>query len=199
MMGKDVERMLSNVNNLIKVCNDEIDSLAGAVIPYKKVLPVPPIKPGGQFPSTNYPMVEISTAMDKVREDYFKMKDLNSSLYVNSKSFNNNIGSPWSELVKLNDACEKAENYAAAHGTLSDPGEKMGMLAEMNIVLSNAVDFKYAVIIYHDYLQRGYDNNYNGKRPSISFKMGKNKITTSNVKQKYEDNVNIPVPSIDPF
>lgn len=198
-MGKDVERMISNVNNLITVCNSEINSLAGAVIPAKKVLPVSPIKSGGQFLGTNYPMVEISTAMDKVREDYSKMKSLNKSLYVSSNDFNNQIGSPWTELIQLNEACEMAENYASAHATLTDPGEKMGMLALMNIVLSNAVDFKYAVTIYHDYLQRGYDNNYNGKQPSITFKMGKNKITTSNLKQRYSDNVNVPTPSIDPF
>lgn len=201
MMGKDVERILNNVNNLINVINENISSFANEVVPADGVLGVPPIKPGRSiYPGTNHPMNAISDAMDTLRfADHQNMKSLNKSLFVGSEEFNNNIGSPWNELEKLNNVVSIAESYAASHGTLSDPGEKMGMLSIYNMMLSNAIDFKWAIIYYHDYIQRGYDNNYNNKQPSITFKTGLNKITNSNIKQKFEDNVNVKTPSIDPF
>ena len=49
-------------------------------------------------------------------------------------------------------------------------------------------------------MPRGFDNQFNGNKPSIDFDGSKiGDKTTGNLKQEYEENVNIPEASIDPF
>ena len=57
----------------------------------------------------------------------------------------------------------------------------------------------WAMIIYHDYIQRGFDDSFNGKKPSVTFKFGLDKESNGNLAQKYNENVNIPTKPLEPF
>ena len=54
-------------------------------------------------------------------------------------------------------------------------------------------DAKWAMLTYHDYIQRGFDAKFNDKRPSIAFKQANKKDESiGNIRQDFEENVNIP-------
>lgn len=206
MMGGDVERMTSGLDGIISAVSQAIISFAespcyrikskeqhaglgtGVCFPLEEEQPV-----GGD------PMSGVSSAMSSMSSDCGKMSSLEGGLFTDSKGFNNSIGSPWSELSRLQDLVSSGTAYAGAHAPFKFMGEKAGMLSILNAIMSAAVDAKWALITYNDYVQRGYDCNYNDKKPSITMKTGLDKTTNGNLKQKYDENVNIPTPSIDPF
>lgn len=206
MMGADVERMISGIESVRDATDAALISFAEATA-YQLIsreqhagLGSGPCRPEEiEVPAGN-PMTSVSAAMSGMGSDCGKMDTLESGLYTSSSLFNNGLGSPWNELTKLQKAVAAGEAYAGAHAPFNYVGEKAGMLALLNMILSAAVDAKNSMTIYHDYIQRGFDNQFNGNKPSIDFDGSKiGDKTTGNLKQEYEENVNIPQASIDPF
>lgn len=205
MMGNDVERIASGIDGVI-------EAVSAAIILFSETtayqmesreqhaglgtgvcFPLETEKPGGD------PMSGISAAIGSMSGDCGVMDSLNEGLFTNSKGFNNSIGSPWSELSRLQNLIESGSSYSGSHSPFNYVGEKAGMLSILNMIMSAAVDAKWAIITYNDYVQRGYDCNVNDKKPSVTMKTGLDKTTNGNIKQDYDENVNIPTPSIDPF
>lgn len=207
MMGKDVERILAGINAVKDATTLCIDGLAN-VTAYRlesheyhlgiPKVPCYPLEVPVPSPASTY-VNPIRSAMSTISTDRNKMNTLARGLYTSINSFNNEYGSPWTELNKLEDAIKSAEVFAAAHSELEWLGEKDGLLGLLNKVLTLSIDAKWALIHYHDYIQRGYDNIFNGKIPSIKFKKGLNQESIGNVDQNYNENVNTEKPSIDPF
>lgn len=207
MMGKDVERILSGINAVKDAATSCISSLANATayrltheanhggLSTAPCYPIEKSKPAGAAGFVS----PIRAAMSGIATDQANMSSLASDLYTSSETFNNGYGSPWTEMNKLEEAIATAEAFAGAHANLDWLGEKAGLLGLLNAVLSAAVDAKWALTVYHDYIQRGYDNKFNGNVPSITFTSGIQKETIGNVSHDYNENVHIEQPSIDPF
>lgn len=206
MFGKDIERILSGIDNIKNVTTSSIVSLANATgyqltskeqhagtgsgVCYPKEIEVP----------DGDPMSPIVSALESIRDDLTKMDELRDNLYIGYKEFNNSLGSPWEELTKLQNVIDNGKSYSGAHSPFNYVGEKAGMLSILNMILSITIDAKYALMMYHDYIQRGYDNKYNDNDPSIKFdRTIGGKKTIGNVKQDYDENVNIKEENIDPF
>ena len=102
-------------------------------------------------------------------------------------------------LTKLNESITLLENYSSSHSQLNWLSEKSALLGLLNTILALSVDAKWALITYHDYIQRGYDNKYNNNTPSVTFNDGVGKKSIGNIDQKFDENVHIPQPSVDPF
>lgn len=196
MFGGDVERIVAGIDATKNAAAAAIVALANATgyqletYPDHKETEVP----------DGSPMSGVNGAFGSISGDVGKMNSIKSSLYTGYKSFNNSVGSPWDELDKLQQAINNGNAYEGAHAPFNYVGEKAGMLAELNMIMSAAVDAKWALVIYHDYIQRAYDYKYNGKEPSIVFdrEIG-GKKTLGNVDQEYEDNVHLPKQNNDPF
>lgn len=207
MMGKDVERILVGINAVKDAATSSINSLSNT-ISYRIISDA---QHGGMSSGPCYPeekavpslaisfVKPIRSAMSSIASDQIKMNKLSSGLYTSINSFNNGYGSPWTELNKLETAIVTAENFAASHPTIEWIGEKAGLLGILNTILSLSIDSKWALIIYHDYIQRGYDNIFNNNTPSITFASGINKDSTGNVNQDFDENVNIKPQSVNPF
>ncbi len=206
MMGKDVERIVAGINAVKDAAYAGIVSLSSST-GYQLIsrdqhagLGTGPCRPHEMEVPDGDPMSAVSAAMGAMSDDTGKMKSLSDNNYTGAASFNNGLGSPWAELEKLKQAVADGSVYSEAHAPFNYVGEKAGILALLNMIMSAAVDAKWAIVIYHDYIQRGYDNQFNGNVPSITFDAtvsgGK---TTGNLKQQFDENVNIPEPSIDPF
>jgi len=205
MMGQDVERMVAGVEAVKDAASAGIVSLSSAT-GYQLISRAEhagtaggPCAPEEIEVPAGDPMSAVSAAMGAMSGDCGKMGSLGGSLYTGTSSFNNSIGSPWTEISKLQQAVSDAAAYSGAHSPFNYVGEKAGMLAMLNMVMSAAVDAKWAIITYHDYVQRGYDDEYNGKKPSITYKDGLDKVTNGNLVQKYEENVHIPTKPLEPF
>ena len=206
MMGQDVETMIKNIENVKNVTSDSIVALSNGTA-YRIVSSAEHAGDGyGHCAPVEVPvaygdaMGPVSAAYSALEPYYGKMTTLEEDHYVESTDFHDSIGSPWNELKRLRTAVKKGEQYAAAHNPLNYVGEKAGMLAILNEILTLSVDIKWAMIYYHDYIQRGFDYMFNGNNPSLTYTNDVDgKQTIGNLKQKYEENVNIPEESIDPF
>lgn len=207
MMGKDVERILSGINLIKDVTRSSINSLANGTsyrIKSKECRGCPPpvhcypLEEPYELPATVY-VSPIRAAMQSISSDYAKMNSLASMLYTSTSSFNNCYGSPWTELNRLEDDISSAEAFAAAHPTLPWVGDKAGLLALLNKILTSSIDAKWAITHYHDYIQRGYDNVYNNNDPSITFNTSLDGVSIGNINQVNEENVHIKPKSNDPF
>lgn len=205
MMGKDVERIVSGIEAVKDAASKGIVSLASST-GYQLIsreqhagLGTGPCRPQEIEVPDGDPMSAVSSALGAMGEDCGKVESLGSKLYTGTSTFNNGLGSPWGELAKLKQAVADAAAYSGGHAPFNYVGEKAGMLSLLNMVMTAAVDAKWAFIVYHDYIQRGYDNKFNENKPSIKFEVGLDKESVGNVDQDYEENVNIPKPSIDPF
>lgn len=205
MMGKDVERVASGIDAVKNAASAGIVSLASATA-YQLVsrdqhagIGTGVCHPHEIEVPDGDPMAAVSAAMSAMSDDTGKVAAIGSDNYVGTTSYNNSTGSPWTEMAKLQEAVAQGAAYSGAHAPFNYVGEKAGMLALLNMIMSAAVDAKWAIITYHDYLQRGYDNKYNGNEPSVTFQVGLNRESVGNVDQDYEENVNIPRPSADPF
>lgn len=205
MMGADVERMVSGVDAVKAAAQAAITSFSG-VTAYQLIsreqhagLGTGPCRPEEIEVAGGDPMSAVSSAMSAMSGDCGKMDSLGGSLYTSTGSFNNSLGSPWTELSNLQKAVADASAYSGAHSPFNYVGEKAGMLAMLNMVMTAAVDAKWAIITYHDYVQRGFDESYNGKQPSVTFRETIDNTTNGNITQDFDENVRVPTPSIDPF
>lgn len=134
-------------------------------------------------------------AMAGLTPDIVKMDNLAAGHFTSVNSWNNSVGSPWSEL----DALGQAVTAAAAADSVTYLGHYVKLMGLMHIAVERAIDAKYAMIQYNDYVQRGYDNVYNGNRPSITTATQLGEATTGNITHDYSENVHIPKPSYDPW
>lgn len=216
MLGNDCEKILTNINTIISAANTMtsmvINSMAG---PISTTLHY-----GGSFPygsdggtlnididaqSTENAGASVGSvyiltdATSALKSSASTMAALGSDLYSDTTSFNNSIGSPWTEMSVLSSACSNIEYYVSTNGDLEYTSQKIGLLSLLNSLITLAVDAKWAIITYHDYIQRGYDCVYNDNVPSITTKRTINEYTTGNLKQTISNNVNIAEESIDPF
>lgn len=200
MMGKDVERVLSTLNTFKDMAVADITALANAT-----AYQITTEGTHGEsevavtLNADEYTQDIIVTWSSFSGGDYTKMCTLESSNYANSGSFNNAYASPWKELHTLKDAINNMRIFANSHPTLPWMGDKVALLNLLQLVLTRAVDARLALIDYHDYIQRGYDHLFNGDVPSITFKPTKDRTSTGNLEQEYNENVNIPAKSIDPY
>jgi hypothetical protein len=132
-------------------------------------------------------------------DDAGKMKEIENNMYTGAETFNNSYGSPWKEIYMLKGKIDKLEEYATQHSTLQWIGEKYALINLMQIILSYAVDAKWAITHYQDYMQRGYDNQFNDKKASVVWDDFEKGGTIGNRDQEFSDNVNIERESNDPY
>ena len=206
MMGKDCERILSSITNIIDECNNGILSLiqsmnnpiemeeyhiAGDVINETFQLSEQEINEV----SSSY--IQALLSLSALSLDVDKINTLANDSYFDIKSFNNSCGSPWTEINRLKNVMDKLHDVAK--NLIKYQSQKSGLLGLLNLVMSCAIDAKWALITYNDYIQRGYDNKFNDKRPSITFKRSIGEESTGNLNQNFDENVNIEPESIDPF
>ena len=202
MMGKDVEGMIKAIENIKNVTTDAIFALANgtayritgsaehAGMAYGHCVPVEVAVPYANA------MGPVSGAYSVLETYYTKMKQLEDNHYVESTDFHDSVGSPWNELTRLRSAVKRGEQF----GSLNYVGDKAGMLAILNLILSLTVDVKWSIIYYHDYIQRGFDYMFNDNNPSLTYTNDlEGKQTIGNLRQDYKENVNLPEESIDPY
>lgn len=187
MMGPDVEAILSSISAVENAIENGIKSL-GNNSSYRITTFEDQEQPNS---GSGYAKAAIA-AMAEV--DTGRMAGLKESIFTNTESFNNSNGSPWTELERLQSAID-----ACANDSVTYMGDRIRLMGLLNIALSRAVDAKWAICIYHDYIQRGYDFKYNNNTPSIKFPGENGKETTGNIASGFTDNVHVPVPSIDPY
>jgi len=196
MMGPDVERILAGINSVKDATIECIKSLSN--VSSYRINIIDSREKEVKRNSSDF-ITPIKESITGIESDCNNMNSLNDGLFTSSNSFNNGYGSPWTELNKLNDAINIADDYASTHSELEWLSEKITLLELLNMILSLSIDAKWALITYHDYIQRGYDYKYNSNTPSVTFTSGINKKSTGNVNQQIEENVHIPQQSIDPF
>ena len=171
MMGKDIERILSNVNDMNNIVLDRY--LDVYTLPSEKIYTIP-------FKNT----------YDLLKEDYEKMKHIDELNFADKCNFNNSIGSPWTE---FNSMMKVATLYLGFIST--DSYKEM-----IPILMTQILDFKCALITYHDYVQRAFDNVYNDNEPSITFTNdSRGTQSTGNVSQKISNNVSVKDVDITPY
>lgn len=193
MMGKDCERIVSGLTAVIDSLCAGIEALAPAC---SYQLNTTGTHGEAEIPNPASGFVASAVgAMGSMSGDVGKMASLGSSLYTSASSFNNSYGSPWTEMNRL----EHAIAALPPADSLTWRGDRTRLLCLMTVALNRAIDAKWAVVIYHDYLQRGYDNQYNGNEPSITLQETIDKEGIGIVPQDYGENVNMPPPITDPF
>lgn len=212
MMGKDCERILFVINKMIDNTNKAIVNISKLNSPPIKVKAEHTHGEDGSASLTEFiekestismaePLQEISETLEELSGDLSKLDKLEKGLYTDIKKFNNSIGSPWIEIKRLRSAINTISSYTGEDYV----GDRHVVIAALSAVISSAVDAKWAMIFYHDYVQRGFDNIFNNNEPSISFK--KNYKTdeldvnrTIGIRnQQYDENVHIKKDNRDPF
>ena len=206
MMGKDVESMIKDIEKIQSACISAITNLSNATS-YQLISreehagsAFGACSPKEIEVSANSGMAGVVSAMGALMTNYDKMCTMEKEHYVGSAEFNDSIGSPWYELKRLKNAVDAGKAYEASAAPLNYVGDKAGMLAMLNMILTVATDTKWAILYYHDYIQRGFDYMFNGNEPSITYTNGlEGKQTIGNIKHEYEENVHLPEESIDPY
>ncbi len=96
-----------------------------------------------------------------------KLKKIENDNYEKVDSFNNELGSPWTEMYDLEMKIQDLEVYADDYPNIQWMGEKQALLHLMQVVLHYTIDAKWALTHYQDYIQRGYDYQFNEGVQSI--------------------------------
>ena len=87
-----------------------------------------------------------------------KIDTIQRNIYVPSNQMNNSLGSPYAELFRLRDSIQAAINFNQKYEYLCEYTYlSIQALHLIHCVRSNAIDAKWAVIIYADHLERGYN------------------------------------------
>ena len=136
---------------------------------------------------------------DTLQEDITKLEEIEADMYKPIEEFNNQYGSPWKEIYILKEKIDNMKTYAEEFPNLQWIGEKHSLLNLMRIVVPFAVDAKWALIHYHDWIQRAYDNKFNENKPSIAWNDFVHGKTIGNIHQDNEGNVRIEDKTNDPF
>ena len=182
MFGQDVERILLVLNKIKDEAANQIQSLT-SISSYRldderhrhirdgenrytdwEISREEP-QPDNAF-TYSQPIVELGNNLD---EDIQKMNQIEDKMYNDINKFNNEYGSPWKELRLLKEKINNMDAYANAHPDIKWLAEKHCLMHLIQIVLSFASDAKYANLIFQDWTQRAYDNQFNDNKPSISW------------------------------
>ena len=207
MMGKDCERILSGIVGIKNSLEDALDLYASMVQSPIETEEYDIHHEDGSVETIKLKedkismmarvSSRISSASSSMSDDFSKMKTLNKKLYTSTTSFNNSNGSPWTEIDRLHKFMNKIESLTGK--SIEYTSQVLVILSYISAGIALAVDAKNAISLYHDYVQRGYDANFNGRDPSITFTAGYARKTVGNINQDYTENVNIRPKSLDPF
>lgn len=207
MMGRDCERILLGINNIKNTLDSLIEEITGNVCNPIKVQANHGHPNDGDYITIDFTekssnnlssiLGSIKSSMSELVPDISQMKSLGSDMYTNTNSFNNSCGSPWTEINNLEKSINKLENFDMNYTKFI--GGKLILIELLNSAIVSAVDAKWAIITYHDYIQRGYDSKVNNKIPSITFIGADKKRNIGNIKQNFDENVNMPEETIEVF
>lgn len=111
---------------------------------------------------------------------------IENNLYISRFELHNNYGSPYTEIYELDKRLDYCMSYVEQHPRLQWIGEKYALTNLLQLIISGALDVKYAFITYFDFIQRGYDQLINNGIPSITWEDFIDIQTTGNIKQQYE-------------
>lgn len=214
MMGKDCERIASSIDKMIDAASEAIEAIAKLNTPPIKVKADHTHSDEGAGPASRTffiekespssmqgPLSKVSSILTGLSEDLGKLGVLKKGLYTDTKSFNNSIGSPWTEIERLKSFIEKVASYSGEDYV----GDRSIVIALLSSVVSSAVDAKWALILYSDYIQRGFDHKFNDNEPSITFDKNYQRDeldvrkTIGNRNQPIDENVHIKQGNYDPF
>lgn len=191
MLGKDCERIISNID-AIKSAIEQAILAVGSSAAYQ--ITTEGVHGEQEIPNPASGILDSVAGMaGQISADVSKMSQLGNGLYTSTDTFNNSAGSPFTEISALSDA------LSSLTASITWLGDRTNALAQLQVAYGRAIDAKWAIIYYHDYIQRGYDHKYNDNNPSITFKAGLHRDTIGNVSQEYNTNVNIKEKSIDPY
>lgn len=214
MMGKDCERILSSINKMINAVSEAIEDIAKLNAPPVRVKADHTHADEGKGEasktffiekesrvSMSGPLSKVVNILTDLSPDLGKLGSLKEGLYTETTSFNNSIGSPWAEIENLKKAIDKVTGYSGEDYI----GDRNAVIALLAATVSRAVDAKWALVYYHDYIQRGFDYQHNDHDPSIVHR--KNYLEdeldvpyTMGVKnQQIEENVHIKKGNYDPW
>lgn len=214
MMGKDCEKIISSINAIVNAAAEAIEDISK--------LNCPPIlvkadhthadEGKGECSKTQFiekerktsmsgPLSKVTSVIEGLSDYLSKLDSLEEGLYTDTKNFNNSIGSPWTEITSLRKAIDNVTDYKGEDYT----GDRTTVVGLLNIIMIRAVDAKWAIISYHDYIQRGFDNIFNDNNPSITFKKNYQideldvRETIGQRNQAIDENVHIKKKNRDPF
>lgn len=212
MMGKDCERILYTLNKMTDVASKAISEIAKLNAPPVKVKADHTHNESGNASVIEFiekeskismagPLSKITSTLEELSDDLSKLGTLEKGLYTDVRSFNNSIGSPWLEIKRLRSSIDAVSSYSGEDYI----GDRAVVISLLTSVVSSIVDAKWALIHYHDYIQRGFDNIFNDNEPSITTKKNYKtdeldvKRTMGVRNQKIENNVHIKKGNYDPF
>ena len=112
---------------------------------------------------------ELLLMKDQLKEDAGRMDSISQDMYTDANTFNNTYGSPFQEIKNLMNKLEDIKTYTDQLAILQWQSQKLVLMNLLSVVVSYAVEAKCALIVNHDFAQRGYDDTYNGKRSSIAW------------------------------
>jgi hypothetical protein len=144
-------------------------------------------------------VAEIFKLSGLLNGDVNSMREIERNMYTDIKTFNNSYGSPWKEIYILKEKISNLEKYAEDHLILQWIGEKFALMNLMQIVLSYTIDAKLAITHNQDYIQRGYDHEFNDQKSSISWGDMEKGATIGNRDQNTPGSVNVQRESDDPY
>lgn len=124
-------------------------------------------------------------------DDKNKMQSISDNMYTDKETFNNSYGSPWKEIDILKEKIDNLEEYTITHTSLQWHGEKFAIMNLMQIILSYAIDAKWAITHYQDFIQRAYDHQFNNNEASIKWEDFNNGATTGGNNQNTPGAVNV--------
>ena len=131
--------------------------------------------------------------------DCDKMNNIAENMYTDTATFNNSYGSPWTEINMLKMKIDELKVYATNHAVLQWKGQKFALVALMQVILSYAIDCKFALTTHQDYVQRGYDHEYNDDHSSIAWEDREHGATIGNRNQETPGAANLTRKSKNPF
>lgn len=132
-------------------------------------------------------------------DDVNKMEEIKNNMYTDVETFNNSYGSPWKEVNILKSKIDELEDYVVNHPILQWQSEKFALINILQIILSYAVDAKTSISSNQDYIQRGYDHQFNKDISSISWDDFEKGGTIGNRDQNTPGSVNLQRETDDPF
>ena len=132
-----------------------------------------------------------NTISDALQKELCQLRIIQKHMYTDIRNFENNYGSPWTELYMMRQKMNVALSYARSHSSLQWIGQKHSLLSLLQNSLSYIIDAKSAIIHYHDWIQRAYDHKFNDNNPSIYLQHKEFGSTIGNIHQPIRENVHI--------
>jgi plasmid maintenance system antidote protein VapI len=148
MYGNDIERILVLVCGINKTAITRSEALDNI-----ENLPV----------STNPHTNSIVSYANILQVEVNKINKIVEKAHTAITRINNSYGSPYTEIYNLQNKLNACMNFAYSHPTIEYSYEKNELVNLMRSISLLAIDTKYAIITYQDYLQKGYDSIINKK------------------------------------